>query len=210
VISELYRAGKVKQEALGVLAKTVICAKTGCLASGPEVVVGGVTLQLTDTIAQAPRPKVIKETRETRQEKLLTRQQPKLEKPLAPQMPKVQEVAEKTVVKEEAETPQKEVKGKETRREEASWDRLVSLIAEEAKIEKTKAESILNAILNYLATYPSTGVLRLIDDVSRISKADHKAVRIALETLRSSDVIEMREEGVVNLKQLIKRGELPL
>jgi len=209
VISELYRAGKVRQEALGVLAKTVICAKTGCLASGPEVVVGGVTLQLTDTIAQAPRPKVIKETREARQEKL-TRQQPKLERPLAPQMPKVQEVAEKTVVKEEAETPQKEVKGKETRREEASWDRLVSLIAEEAKIEKTKAESILNAILNYLATYPSTGVLRLIDDVSRISKADHKAVRIALETLRSSDVIEMREEGVVNLKQLIKRGELPL
>lgn len=209
MISELYRAGKVRQEALGMLAKTVICAKTGCLASGPEVVVGGVTLQLTDTIAQAPRPKVIKETRETRQEKLLTRQQPKLEKPLAPQMPKVQEVAEKTVVKEEAETPQKEVKGKETRREE-SWDRLVSLIAEEAKIEKTKAESILNAVLNYLATYPSTGVLRLIDDVSRISKADHKAVRIALETLRSSDVIEMREEGVVNLKQLIKRGELPL
>jgi hypothetical protein len=191
---------------LGVLAKTVICAKTGCLASGPEVVVGGVTLQLTDTIAQAPRPKVIKETR---QEKL-TRQQPKLEKPLAPQMPKGQEVAEKTVVKEEAERLQKEVKGKETRREEASWDRLVSLIAEEAKIEKAKAESILNAILNYLATYPSTGVLRLIDDVSRISKADHKAVRIALETLRSSDVIEMREEGVVNLKQLIKRGELPL
>jgi hypothetical protein len=206
VISELYRAGKVRQEALGVLAKTVICAKTGCLASGPEVVVGGVTLQLTDTIAQAPRPKVIKETR---QEKL-TRQQPKLEKPLAPQMPKVQEVAEKTVVKEEAETPKKEVKGKETRREETSWDRLVSLIAEEAKIEKTKAESILNAVLNYLATYPSTGVLRLIDDVSRISKADHKAVRIVLETLRSSDVIEMREEGVVNLKQLIKRGELPL
>lgn len=207
MISELYRAGKVRQEALGVLAKTVICAKTGCLASGPEVVVGSVTLQLTDTIAQAPRPKV---TKETRQEKLLTRQQPKLEKPLAPQIPKGQEVAEKAVVKEEAETSQKEVKEKEARREETSWDRLVSLIAEEAKIEKTKAESILNAILNYLATYPSTGVLRLIDDVSRISKADRKAVRIALETLRSSDVIEMREEGVVNLKQLIKRGELPL
>jgi len=207
VISELYRAGKVRQEALGVLAKTVICAKTGCLASGPEVVVGSVTLQLTDTIAQAPRPKV---TKETRQEKLLTRQQPKLEKPPAPQIPKGQEVAEKAVVKEEAETPQKEVREKEAKREETSWDRLVSLIAEEAKIEKTKAESILNTILNYLATYPSTGVLRLIDDVSRISKADRKAVRIALETLRSSDVIEMREEGVVNLKQLIKRGELSL
>jgi hypothetical protein len=27
VISELYRAGKVRQDALGVLAKTVICAK---------------------------------------------------------------------------------------------------------------------------------------------------------------------------------------
>jgi leucyl aminopeptidase len=207
VISELYRAGKVRQDALGVLAKTVICAKTGCLASGPEVFVGNVTLQLTDAIAQVSRPKVVKESR---QEKLLPRQQPKLEKPPALQIPKRQEVAEKAVVKKEAEGSQKEVGEKETRREEASWDRLVTLVAEEAKIDKTKAESILNAILNYLATYPSTGILRLIDDIARISKADHKAVRIALETLRSSDVIEMKEEGVVNLKRLIKRGELSL
>jgi hypothetical protein len=207
VISELYRTGKVKQDALGVLAKTVICAKTGCLASGPEVFVGNVTLQLADAIAQVSRPKVVKESR---QEKLLPRQQPKLEKPPALQIPKRQEVAEKAVVKKEAEESQKEVGEKETRREEASWDRLVTLVAEEAKIDKTKAESILNAVLNYLATYPSTGILRLIDDIARISKADHKAVRIALETLRSSDVIEMKEEGVVNLKRLIKRGELSL
>lgn len=207
MISELYRAGKVRQEALGVLAKTVICAKTGCLASGPEVVVGNVTLQLTDAIAQVSRPKVVKESR---QDKLLPRQQPKLEKPTVPQVSKGQEVAEKAVVKKEAEGPQKEVVEKETRREETGWDKLVTLVAEEAKIDKAKAESILNAILNYLATYPSTGVLRLIDDISRISKADHRAVRIALETLRSSDVVEMKEEGVVNLKRLIKRGELSL
>ena len=208
MISELYRAGKVRQEALGVLAKTVICANTGGLASGPEVVVGNVTLQLTDAIAQVSRPKVVKESR---QEKLLPRQRPKLEKPPAPpQVPKGQEVAEKAVVKKEAEVPQKDVVEKETRREETGWDRLVTLVAEEAKIDTTKAESILNAILNYLATYPSTGILRLIDDIARISKANHKAVRIALETLRSSDVIEMREEGVVNLKRLIKRGELSL
>ncbi len=88
MISELYKAGKAKQEALGVLAKTVICVKTGCLASGPEVVVGNVTLQLTDAVAPAPRPKPAKETR---QEKLPPRQpQPKPEKPPSPQPPKPQ------------------------------------------------------------------------------------------------------------------------
>jgi type IV secretory pathway VirB10-like protein len=203
VISELYKAGKAKQEALGVLAKTVICAKTGCLASGPEVVVGNVTLQLTDAVAPAPRPKPAKETR---QEKLPPRQpQPKPEKPPSPQPPKPQGPSRTTSSKE----PQKKEVG-EAKKEEASWDRLVSLLAEETKIERTKAESILNTIFNYLATYPSAGVLRFIDDVARMSKADQRTVRTALEILRSSDVVEMREEGVVNLKRAVRREGLPL
>ncbi|MFZ8839276.1 MAG: hypothetical protein ACO2PM_10270 [Pyrobaculum sp.] len=203
MISELYKAGKAKQEALGVLAKTVICAKTGCLASGPEVVVGNVTLQLTDAVAPAPRPKPAKETR---QEKLPPRQpQPKPEKPPSPQPPKPQGPSRTTSSKE----PQKKEVG-EAKNEEASWDRLVSLLAEETKIERTKAESILNIIFNYLATYPSAGVLRFIDDVARMSKADQRTVRTALEILRSSDVVEMREEGVVNLKRAVRREGLPL
>jgi type IV secretory pathway VirB10-like protein len=196
----MYKAGKAKQEALGVLAKTVICAKTGCLASGPEVVVGKVTLQLTDAVAPAPRPKPAKETR---QEKLPPRQpQPKPEKPPSPQPPKPPGT---TPLKE----PQKKEVG-EAKKEEASWDRLVSLLAEETKIERTKAESILNTIFNYLATYPSAGVLRFIDDVVRMSKADQRTVRTALEILRSSDVVEIREEGVVNLKRAVRREGLPL
>ncbi len=203
MISELYKAGKAKQEALGVLAKTVICAKTGCLASGPEVVVGNVTLQLTDAVAPAPRPKPAKETR---QEKLPSRQpQPKPEKPPSPQPPKPQGLSRTTPLKE----PQRKEVG-EAKKEEASWDRLVSLLAEETKIERTKAESILNTIFNYLATYPSAGVLRFIDDVARMSKADQRTVRTALEILRSSDVVEMREEGVVNLKRAVRREGLPL
>ncbi|KUO89096.1 MAG: hypothetical protein AT708_05985 [Pyrobaculum sp. OCT_11] len=203
MISELYKAGKAKQEALGVLAKTVICAKTGCLASGPEVVVGNVTLQLTDAVAPAPRPKPAKETR---QEKLPPRQpQPKPEKPPSPQPPKPQGPSRTTSSKE----PQKKEVG-EAKNEEASWDRLVSLLAEETKIERTKAESILNIIFNYLATYPSAGVLRFIDDVARMSKADQRTVRTALEILRSSDIVEMREEGVVNLKRAVRREGLPL
>ncbi len=203
MISELYKAGKAKQEALGVLAKTVICAKTGCLASGPEVVVGNVTLQLTDAVAPAPRPKPAKETR---QEKLPPRQpQPKPEKPPSPQPPKPQVLSGTTPLKE----PQKKEVG-EAKKEETSWDRLVSLLAEETKIERTKAESILNTIFNYLATYPSAGVLRFIDDVARMSKADQRTVRTALEILRSSDVVEMREEGVVNLKRAVRREGLPL
>jgi len=205
VISELYKAGKAKPEALGVLAKTVICAKTGCLASGPEVVIGNVTLQLTDAVAPAPKPKPAKEIR---QEKLPFRQpQPKPEKPPSPQPPKPQETPGKSPLKE----PQKETKEvREAKKEEANWDRLVSLLAEEAKIERTKAESVLNAIFNYLATYPSVGVLRLVDDVARMSKADQRTVRTALEILRSSDVVEMKEEGVVNLKRAIRREGLPL
>lgn len=203
MISELYKAGKAKQEALGVLAKTVICAKTGCLASGPEVVVGNVTLQLTDAVAPAPRPKPAKETR---QEKLPPRQpQPKPEKPPSLQPPKPQGPSRTTSSKE----PQKKEVG-EAKNEEASWDRLVSLLAEETKIERTKAESILNTIFNYLATYPSAGVLRFIDDVARMSKADQRTVRTALEILRSSDIVEMREEGVVNLKRAVRREGLPL
>ena len=205
MISELYKGGKAKQEALGVLAKTVICAKTGCLASGPEVVVGNVTLQLTDAVAPAPKPKPVKEAR---QEKLPFRQpQPKPEKPPSPQPPKPQETPGKTPLRE----LQREIKEVgEAKKEEAGWDRLVSLFADEAKIERTKAESVLNAIFNYLATYPSAGVLRLIDDVARMSKADQRTVRTALEILRSSDVVEMREEGVVNLKRAIRREGLPL
>jgi hypothetical protein len=200
VISELYKAGKAKQEALGVLAKTVICVKTGCLASGPEVVVGNITLQLTDAVAPAPRPKPAKETR---QEKLPPRQpQPKPEKPPSPQPPKPSGT---TPLKE----PQKKEVG-EAKKEETSWDRLVSLLAEETKIERTKAESILNTIFNYLATYPSAGVLRFIDDVARMSKADQRTVRTALEILRSSDVVALTEEGVVNLKRAVRREGLPL
>ncbi len=86
----------------------------------------------------------------------------------------------------------------------------MSLLAEETKIERTKAESILNTIFNYLTTYPSAGVLRFIDDVARMSKADQRTVRTALEILRSSDVVEMREEGVVNLKRAVRREGLPL
>jgi hypothetical protein len=53
-------------------------------------------------------------------------------------------------------------------------------------------------------------VLRFIDDVARMSKADQRTVRTALEILRSSDVVEMREEGVVNLKRAVRREGLPL
>jgi hypothetical protein len=188
------------------LAKTVICAKTGCLASGPEAVFGNITLQITETIALAPKPRPTA----VRQEKSTTRQQLKPERSIAHQPPRRQEASEKPPVREIKE-PQKAVdEFKEARREETSWEKLVSLLVEEARVERTKAEAVLNAIVNYLTSYPSVGVLRLVDDVTRISKTDQKTVRAALEILRSSDVVEIKEEGVVNLRQAIKRGELPL
>ncbi|MGB9706064.1 MAG: hypothetical protein ACPL3C_11490, partial [Pyrobaculum sp.] len=94
--------------------------------------------------------------------------------------------------------------------ETTSWDTLATLLANEAKIDKSKAESVLDVVANYLAVYPSVGVIRLIEDVTRIAKADQRAVRAAIEILRSADVIELKEEGVVNLKKPLKRGEIPL
>jgi hypothetical protein len=201
VLSELYKTGKVRQEALGVLAKTIICIKTGCLASGPEVSFAGSTIQLAETITLTPqtRPpqKETKQARQTttqrRQPQPAPRQAPKQEAPRQP-----------------AEKPPQTPPSQEPPREATSWDALATLLANEAKIDKSKAESVLDAVANYLAVYPSVGVIRLIEDAARIAKADQRAVRAAIEILRSADVIELKEEGVVNLKKPLKRGEIPL
>jgi len=202
VLSELYKSGKIRKEALGVLANTIICIKTGCLASGPEAVFGNTVIQLAETITLAPQrraaQKEAKQTKPatTRKQTQLT-QSKQTQKQEATQQPaRVEKPAQQQVTQKEE--------------DRTSYDMLVALLANEAKVDKTKAEAVFEAITNYLAVYPSTGVIRLIEDVSRISKAEPRVVRTALEILRSADVVELREEGVVNLKKLVKRGGIPL
>lgn len=198
MLSELYKAGKIKQDALGVLAKTVICIKTGCLATGQDVLMGNVTLQLAEAIVIAPRsPK------------------PQGREPVKRQVSqKTQEKKTSQPVQETAKPPKielrEEQKGKEPARAETQWDSLVSLLSNEAKVDAQKADLVLTSLLNYLSVYPSVGVIRLVEDVSRMAKTDQRVVRAALEILRSAEVVDLREEGVVNLKKGVKKGEIPI
>jgi len=218
VISELYKAGKVKEDLLGTLAKTIICAKTGCLATGPEVVFGNVVLQLAESIILAPKPQTsasakqrpTAKTEQRAQRPTAAKAKQKEQKPAAPPP-----VAKAETEKKEAKEPPPQT---ETERPlptgEAKlgvrWEELVSILAREAKVDGEKADAVLASILDYLSVYPSVGVLRLIDDVARKAKADPRVVRTALEILRGVDVVEMKEEGVVNLKKFVKRGGTPL
>ncbi|ABL87985.1 conserved hypothetical protein [Pyrobaculum islandicum DSM 4184] len=204
MLSELYKAGKIKQETLGVLAKTIICIKIGCLPSGPEVIFGNVVLQLAESLSTSKskqaQPKALKQER--------TLQQPKLEN-LKSSRVQVQLESDKSKSVESKE-PKSETKVELVKEERISLDKLTTLLAEEAKIDKAKADSVINTLFNYLSVYPSVGVLRLIEDIARMTKVEGRVVRAALEILRSADLIDLKEEGVVNLKRQIRRGELPL
>jgi len=218
VISELYKAGKVKEDLLGTLAKTIICAKTGCLATGPEVVFGNVVLQLAESIILAPKPQTgastkqrpTTKTEQKTQRPTAAKAEQKEQKPAAP--PPVAKV--ETEKKEEKKPPPQTETKKPLPTAEARpgvrWEELVSILAREAKVDGERADAVLATVLDYLSVYPSVGVLRLIEDVARKAKADPRVVRTALEILRGIDVVEMKEEGVVNLKKLVKRGGTPL
>ena len=215
MISELYKARKVKEDLLGTLAKTIICAKTGCLATGPEVVFGNAVLQLAESIILAPKPQASagikqKSTAKTEQkEQRLAATKAEQKHIAAPPL-----VAKVETKKEEKKPlPQPETKRAVPTGETkptTKWEELVSILAREAKVDREKADAVLTTILDYLSVYPSVGVLRLIEDVARKAKADPRVVRTALEILRGIDVVEMKEEGVINLKKLMKRGETPL
>lgn len=192
MLTELYKSGKLKQDALGVLAKTVICIKTGCIASGPEAYLGNTTIQLAETIAISPK---VQKPPQPKQPQTKTRQevkpapQPPQRPPPPPPTPSTQQEPSQT---------------------QHSWDTIVSLLTREAKIDKQKAELVLNAISSYLSVYPSVGVLRLIEDISRKTKVEARAVKSAVEILKTLDYLEVKEEGVVNLKKAMRSGEILL
>ena len=218
MISELYKAGKVKEDLLGTLAKTIICAKTGCLATGPEVVFGNVVLQLAESIILAPKPQTSASTKQ----RPTTKTEQRAQRPTAAKTEQNEQkpatpppVAKVETEKKEAKEPPPQTETKKPlptgeARPGVRWEELVSILAREAKVDGERADAVLAGILDYLSVYPSVGVLRLIEDVARKAKADPRVVRTALEILRGIDVVEMKEEGVVNLKKLVKRGGTPL
>lgn len=185
MLTELYRSGKVKDDTLGVLAKSIICARVGCLATGPIVTIAGATIQLVESLST---PSTLQKPQRQPQQ----------------QKPQKQPPSQKIVEKEE------KIGEKKSDKARVDWDFITSLVAKEARIDTSRAELILSTCFNYLSIYPSVGIFRLIEDISRMSKAESTVVKTVVEILRSLDVVEVKEEGVVNLKKIIKKRDLPL
>ncbi len=187
MLTELYRSGKVREDTLGVLAKSIICRQTGCLATGPVVTFAGATIQLVEALSM-----------QTAQKPQKPQRQPQPQKPQRQLPPsRIDEQREK----------KEDVKSE---RVEVDWSFVTSLVAKEARIDTSRAEQILSTCFNYLSIYPSVGIFRFIEDVARMSKTEPNVVKTTVDILRSLDFIEVREEGVVNLKKVVKKVDLPL
>jgi len=85
--------------------------------------------------------------------------------------------------------------------DQSRLDGLAELVAKEAKANVAMARLVLSSILNYLSAYPSVGILRIVDDIARKTKADPRLIRAAIDALRSIDVVEIVDDAVVNLKK---------
>jgi len=85
--------------------------------------------------------------------------------------------------------------------DQSRLDELSKSVAKEAKADVAMVRVVLTNILNYLNAYPSVGILRLIDDVTRKTKADPRVIKVAIEILRDIDIIEVVDGVVVNLKK---------
>jgi len=265
-ISELYKAGKVKEDQLGVLAKAVICAKLGCSTSGQEVVFGSHVLRLTDSLpphtqkpqVQQSRPSAagasargerpvaepkrdVHSAQKSKQERSAATTvrdrgtliggatkagaaaegcavQPAAQRPAADQKlqsgakaqplfpPKAQQDREAAAPPTTAQKHAPSSVQSATRQEpplivdRQRLEELARLVAREAKIDVTNALTVLSSIVNYLSAYPSVGILRLIDDIAKKTKANQRVVKVAIEALRGIDVVEIVNNAVVNLK----------
>lgn len=80
-------------------------------------------------------------------------------------------------------------------------EELASFVARDAKSDVKTATLVLSSVLSYLSAYPSVGILRLIDDIAKKTKADQRVIKTAIEALRGIDVVEIVDDVVVNLKR---------
>jgi len=302
-LSELYKKGRIEEGQLGVLAKTVICAKLGCNASGQEVVMfGDHALRLADSLpprdsksqntqkpqarpaevlggggrqprqpvtdakarrergaASATESKRVVEQRSKQgpqpaqrpaavEQRGEVQRRPTAEvgnrEALAGKVARTEATTERRVAQKEQQPSQRPAAVAKTQplfppkevqqRQEASspppgvqrhapsgaqtpdgtlkqeplpridYSRLEELaksVAKDAKTDAAVARAVLTSIVHYLSVYPSVGILRLIDDIARKTKADRRVIGIAIDALRSIGAIEVVDGAVVNLKR---------
>lgn len=218
------KADLKNSELIGVLGASIICAKQGCEADGPEIRIGPHTIRLYQgpPKAEAPRRERGKQLSLFDLTKSATRGAVE-----AQRRPGVGERPRKPEAKREEAPPNKEEQpaaaAKLERREalrvedvsavqapqQESGDRLdrarlVESVAGATGLSPVDAERVLNAIMTYLSSYPSVGVLRLLDDIRRSAKVDPDIVKRVLNVLRAYDVVELHELGVVNLKKRVE------
>jgi len=213
-LSELYKADKVREDQLGALAKAVICTKLGCRATGPKAVFGNFEIQLVDSL-----PTRVGQTTSQRRQTVT-----RTDRGSATSASKTQplfllgeerRVGKHTNTQTFASKPQNvgteqrspvqppEDKLVEPKRDklDIKLEEITPVVAREGKTDAKAAHVVLSSIVSYLAAYPSVGVLRLIDDIARKTKADPRIIRAALDVLKSIGVIEVVDVGVVNLKR---------
>ncbi|MEZ0248760.1 MAG: hypothetical protein ABWJ97_05755 [Thermoproteus sp.] len=215
-------------ELLGVLGASILCAKQGCEADGPEVVIGRARLKLylgtgkaeskkgaargqlsLLDIASGGRPPGAPPERpkKTATEPAKRASAPVVKASAPPSAPqkeaeKKQEHKEEVKRPERREEKQEEARGEE-RLEDLDLSKLVERTAEALGIGQAEARRVLEAMLSYLSNYPSVGILRFLEDMKRAAKADPDLVKRALNVLRGYEIVELHELGVVNLKKRI-------
>lgn len=227
------KADLKNSELLGVLAASILCAKQGCEADGPEISIGPLTLRLYQGQARqgAKRGKKgqlsLLELAGGKGGQEAPRQKP-AEKPRE-QKPRGEAAAEskagQAAAQERREEKEKRVEKAEARQaaapprppagpveetavaEEAAevdLSRLVEAASDVLGVDAREARRILESVLLYLSNYPSVGILRFFDDLKRTAKAEPDALKKVLNLLRSFGVVELHELGVVNLRKRIE------
>ncbi|MFP3192135.1 MAG: hypothetical protein RXR02_03370 [Thermoproteus sp.] len=223
------KADLKNSELLGVLAASILCAKQGCEADGPEISIGPLTLRLYQGQArqEAKRGKKgqlsLLELAGGKGGQEAPRQKP-AEKPRE-QKPRGEAAAEskarQAAAQESREEKEKRVEKAEARQaaapprppavpaEEAAeakvdLSRLVEAASDVLGVDAREARRILESVLLYLSNYPSVGLLRFFDDLKRTAKAEPDALKKVLNLLRSFGVVELHELGVVNLRKRIE------
>lgn len=228
------KADLKNSELLGVLAASILCAKQGCEADGPEISIGPLTLRLYQGQArqEAKRGKKgqlsLLELAGGKGGQEAPRQKP-AEKPRE-QKPRGEAAAEskarQATAQESREEKEKRVEKAEARQaaappprppagpaeetaaaEEAAevdLSRLVEAASDVLGVDAREARRILESVLLYLSNYPSVGLLRFFDDLKRTAKAEPDALKKVLNLLRSFGVVELHELGVVNLRKRIE------
>jgi len=223
------KADLKNSELLGVLAASILCAKQGCEADGPEISIGPLTLRLYQGQArqearrgkkgqlsllelaggkggqEAPRQKPAEKPREQKPRGEAAAESKARQAAAQESREEKEKSVEKAEARQAAAPPRPPaVPAEEAAEAKVDLSRLVEVASDVLGVDAREARRILESVLLYLSNYPSVGLLRFFDDLKRTAKAEPDALKKVLNLLRSFGVVELHELGVVNLRKRIE------